>query len=64
MIPEIRTGILGVDMGPVDCDDEQLDAEEKQDKDVGYVYLFMELSGALLHFLSRCQWILLQKIGC
>lgn len=33
MIPEIRTGILGVDMGPVDCDDEQLDAEEKQDKD-------------------------------
>ena len=34
MIPEIRTGILGVDMGPVESEDEQLDSEEKSDKDV------------------------------
>lgn len=34
MIPEIRTGILGVDMGPVDSEEDQLDIEEKMDKDV------------------------------
>ena len=34
MIPEIRTGILGVDMGPMESEEEQLDAEENTDKDV------------------------------
>lgn len=34
MIPEIRTGILGVEMGPMEAEDEQLDAEDKPDKDV------------------------------
>ena len=43
MIPEIRTGILEVDMEHLEGDEEQLEAEEKLEKEVEGFFSFTNL---------------------